>query len=204
MILPVELQIALRALQRLDRRFLIDTENNRLGGRIDVEADHLCSFRRELEVVALAPGFAGGEVDVVLSQETPDILNVNVVQCLGQQRARPSAITLRWRLLQKRQNALVRRFAVDRLLAGPRTVFKSAKTVIGKTSPPVAYDARLDTHFLGNGTCAAARRCQQNYLRPLHVALRRARCPAARLKHPAYLRLEPNFSCFGNHPSLES
>jgi hypothetical protein len=34
--------------------------------------------------------------------------------------------------------------------------------------------------------------------------LRCARCPASRLKHLAYLRPEPNFSCFGNHPDLES
>jgi hypothetical protein len=34
--------------------------------------------------------------------------------------------------------------------------------------------------------------------------LRRGRCPAPRLKHLAYLRLEPNFSCFGNHSDLES
>ena len=39
--------------------------------------------------------------------------------------------------------------------------------------------------------------------RPLHVALRCRRCPAASLKHLAYLRLEPNLSCFGNHPDLE-
>jgi hypothetical protein len=42
------------------------------------------------------------------------------------------------------------------------------------------------------------------YLRPLYVALPRAWCPAARLEHLANLRPEPNFSCFGNHPSLES
>jgi len=40
--------------------------------------------------------------------------------------------------------------------------------------------------------------------RPFHVALRCRRCPAASLKHLAYLRLEPNLSCFGNHPDLES
>jgi hypothetical protein len=37
-----------------------------------------------------------------------------------------------------------------------------------------------------------------------HVALRGGRCPAAILKHLAYLRLEPNLSCFRNHPDLES
>src|SRR5215216_4690814 len=95
-------------------------------------------------------------------------------------------------------------FAVDRLLAPVRTVLKSAKAVISKAPPPVADDARLNTHFLGDRTRAAAFSGQQHYPRPLRVALRRARCPAARLKHLAYLRLEPNFSCFGNHPSLES
>jgi hypothetical protein len=35
-------------------------------------------------------------------------------------------------------------------------------------------------------------------------ALRRARRPAARLQHLALLCRQPNFSCFGNHPNLES
>jgi hypothetical protein len=34
--------------------------------------------------------------------------------------------------------------------------------------------------------------------------LRRARCTAARFEHLPDLRLDPNFSCFGNHPNLES
>ena len=43
---------------------------------------------------------------------------------------------------------------------------------------------------------------QQHDPRPLRLALRSARCSAARLKHLAYLRLEPNLSCFGNHSIL--
>jgi hypothetical protein len=31
----------------------------------------------------------------VLTQEAPDILNINVAQCLGQQRTRPAGIALR-------------------------------------------------------------------------------------------------------------
>jgi hypothetical protein len=54
------------------------------------------------------------------------------------------------------------------------------------------------------GVSYAQARRQQHYARPLHVALRCRRCPAASLKHLAYLRLEPNLSCFGNHPDLES
>jgi hypothetical protein len=93
-----------------------------------------------------------------------------------------------------------RRSASCPLADGPQPI----KTVVAKASPPVADNARLNAHFRGDRARAAARRRQQDYSRPLYVALRCARCPAARLKHLAYLRIEPNLSCFGNHPDLES
>ena len=71
-----------------------------------------------------------------------------------------------------------------------------------QTPPPVADNPRLNAHFLGDRTGAVTVSRQQHYSRPPHVALRRSRCPAARLKHLPYLRLEPNFSRFGNHPNL--
>src|SRR6478609_12010909 len=111
-----KLQVALRPLQRLDRRLLIDTENNRLGRRVDIEADHISRFRRERAIVALAPALTGGQIDLVLAQEAPNILNINVFQRLRQQRTGPTGIALWWRLIQKRQNPLVGRHAVDRLL----------------------------------------------------------------------------------------
>jgi hypothetical protein len=81
-----QLQIPLRPLQGLARRLFVDTENNRFGGRIDVKADHIGGFRHERGVVALAPRIAGSKVNIVLAQEAPDILNINVAQGLGQQR----------------------------------------------------------------------------------------------------------------------
>src|SRR5437016_2284285 len=138
-----QLQIALRPLQSLDRRLFVDTENDRLGGRIDIKADHIRGLRHKRRVVALAPGFASGKIDVVLAQEAPDILNINVAQGLGQKRTRPPGIAGRWRLIQKRQNALVRRLAVDRLLAPTRQVLEPTKAVLGKAPPPVADNARL-------------------------------------------------------------
>src|SRR5882762_8743317 len=199
-----QLQIALRTLQGLDRRLFIDTQNDSLGGRIDIKPDHIGGFRHERRVVALAPRLTGGKIDLVLAQEAPDILNINVAQCLGQQRTRPAGITLRRRLIQKRQNALVRGLAVDRLLAPAWQALQPTKAMFGKAPPPVADNARLNAHFLGDRTGAATLGRQQHYSRPLHLALRRGRCPAARLKHLPYLRLEPNLSCFGNHPNLES
>ena len=52
---------------------------------------------------------------------------------------------------------------LDRLLACPGVVFKSAKAMIGKAPPPAAHDARLNTYFFGNRTRAAALSRQQNY-----------------------------------------
>lgn len=98
-----QLQVALRPFQRLDRRLLVGTQNDRLGRRIDVKADHIGGFRRKLRVIALAPGLAGRKVDIMLAQEAPDILNINVAQGLGQQRAGPPGIAVRRRLIQKRQ-----------------------------------------------------------------------------------------------------
>jgi hypothetical protein len=54
-----------------------------------------------------------------------------------------------------------------------------------------ADNARLNAHFLRDGTSAATISRQQHYSRPPHLALRCGRCPAARLKHLPYLRLEP-------------
>jgi len=132
------------------------------------------------------------------------ILNINVAQGFGQQRTGPAGIAVRRRLIQKPQNALVRGLAVDRLLARPRPVLQPIKTALGKAPPPVADNARLNAHFLGDRTGAATLSRQQHYSRPLHVALRCGRRAAARLKHLAYLRLEPDFSRYGNHPNLES
>jgi hypothetical protein len=96
------------------------------------------------------------------------------------------------------------RRTVDRLFWRARAVLKSGKPVIGKSPPPFADDARVNIHFLSNRARAAALSRQQDYPSTLHVALRRARCSAASLKHLANFQREPNFSCFGNHPVLES
>ena len=194
-------QIALRPLQSLDRRLLVDTEDDRLGRRVNIQANHISSFRRKLRIVALAPG-SGRKVDVVLTQEPPNILNVNVFQCLRQQRAGPASVARRRRLIQKRQNALIRRLTVDPWLGRARPIVQSGKPLIRKSVPPFAHNARLNADLFCDRTRAVAISCQQYYPRPLYLPLRYRRS-AATLKHLALLRPEPNFSCFGNHPDLK-
>src|SRR6516165_5477387 len=175
-----QLQIALCPLQRLDRGLLVDTQDNRLGRRINVKADHVGRLRGELRVVALAPGLPRSQIDVVLAQETPNILNVDVFERLRQQRASPPGIACGRRLIQKRQNPLASRRTVNRRLGSTRAIVQSGKPVIGKAVSPFAHDARLNTYFLRDRARAAPMSCQQHYPRPLHIALRRARHPAAR------------------------
>jgi hypothetical protein len=69
-----ELEIALRSLQRLDRGLLVDTDDDRVLGRRHIEPDHVGGLGHELGIVALTPGFAPGEVDLLRAKQAPDIV----------------------------------------------------------------------------------------------------------------------------------
>jgi hypothetical protein len=76
--------------------------------------------------------------------------------------------------------------------------------MVGIAMPPKADNPRLDPNFLGDRPGAAPIRRQQNYPRPLQIALQRHRRAATRLKHLAIVPRKVDFSCFGYHPYLES
>ena len=62
-----QLQIALCPLQRLDRRFFVDAKDNGFGRRIDIEANNVGGLGCKLWIIALAPGFATRQIDLVSS-----------------------------------------------------------------------------------------------------------------------------------------
>src|SRR4029077_21261119 len=64
-----QLQIALGALQSLDRWLFIDAQDNGLCRRIDIKPNHSGGFGRNLVIVVLAPGFASRKINLVLAQE---------------------------------------------------------------------------------------------------------------------------------------
>src|ERR1700694_3899189 len=74
---------SLRALQRLDRRLLVDGQNQSIFGRLHVKADHRSRLGREIGIVAFAPALAPGEIDLVGAQEAPDILHIDVAEGFG-------------------------------------------------------------------------------------------------------------------------
>src|SRR6266446_492625 len=67
-----QLQITLRSLQSLDRGLLVYAQHNGLRRRRDIEADNIGGFGRKVRVVALAPGLASHQVNLVAAQEPPD------------------------------------------------------------------------------------------------------------------------------------
>jgi hypothetical protein len=79
--------------------------------------------------------------------------------------------TLLAAVCQQLQNPLVGGLRIDRLLAGPGLVLQSFKAMVGIAMPPKADDPRLDPNFLGNRPRTAPGRGQQNYPRPLQIAL---------------------------------
>src|SRR6266853_3531883 len=199
-----QLQIALRSLQSLDRGLFVHAQHNGLLGRGDVEANNIGGFGRKVWVVALTPGLASREVNLVAAQEPPDILDVNIAQRRGQQRAGPACKPFWWRFVQQPQDPLVGGLRIDRLLARPRFVFQALKAMVGIAVPPKADNPWLDPDFLGYRPGAAPGRCQQNDPRPLQIALQRHRRATTRLKHLAIFPRKVDFSCFGYHPDLES
>src|SRR6476469_3895263 len=132
-----QLQIALRALQRLDRRFLVDTYDDGIVGRRHVEADHIGSLAGELRIVALAPALATAEIDLVFAQGTPDVLHVDVAQGLRDQRSVPTGKAFGGWRMEHRPYALVgKRFAAPLV----RSMTGACKAGLGSTR--WRYDCR--------------------------------------------------------------
>src|ERR1700738_2754419 len=191
-------------LQSLDRRLFVHAQHNGLLGRGDIEANNIGGFGRKVRVIALAPGLASREVNLVAAQEPPDILDVNIAPGTRQQGPGPACEPFWRRLIQQLQNPLVGRLRINWLLARPRLVLQPFKAMVGIAMPPKADNPRLDPNFLGDRPGAAPVRRQQNYPRPFQIALQCRRRAATRLKHLAIFPRKVDFSCFGYHPYLES
>src|SRR6202040_565731 len=157
-----------------------------------------------MRVLALAPGLASREINLVAAQESPDILDVDVAKFPGQQGPGPAREPGRRRLIEQLQNPFVGRLRIDWLLARPRFALQSFKAKVGKAMPPKADNPRLDPNFLGDRSGATPGRRQKNNPRPLQIALQCHRGAATGFKHLAIFPRKVDFSCFGYHPDVES
>jgi hypothetical protein len=100
-----QLEVTLRPLERLDRRLLVDREDDRMVGRLEVEPDDVGGLGGELGVARETPGLAPGEVDPLRPQEAPDVLVADIAEFLGEQRCGPAGEARGRRPVEQRQNA---------------------------------------------------------------------------------------------------
>ena len=98
-----QLEVALRPLQGLDRRLLVDREHDRVLGRREVEPDDGGGLGGELGVARQAPGLAPGEVDPLGAQKAPDVLVADVAEFCGEQRRGPTGEARGRRPVEQRQ-----------------------------------------------------------------------------------------------------
>jgi len=128
---------ALSAFQCLDGRFFVHTQHKRVFRRIQVQTDDIGSLGPELRVGADTPTAPPLEADIMLAQNTPDLVIADIAQCLGQQTAVPTGIAIRGRLVQSRENPLLRVRVIAGWLSRPDRVLQSLQSMPGKALPPL-------------------------------------------------------------------
>ncbi len=198
-----QLQITLRSLKGLDRGFLVHAQHNSLRGWGDIEANNIGGFGRKVRVVALTPGLASREVNLMATQERHTYWTSTSPSAWASrgpvQRANPCGAGLS-------SSCRIRlSVAFDRSAACPAAACLAAPQGHGRHGDAAKADnPRLNPDFLGDRPGAAPVRRQQNYPSPLQIALQRHRRATTRLQHLAIFPRKVDFSCFRNHPYLES
>src|SRR6516162_290683 len=162
-----QLEIALRPFQRLDRGLLVHRQHQCTVGWIKVQPHDLGGFGGELRIVALAPGFAGRQIDLLDAQKAPDILHVNVAQFRCDQRTGPASVSRRHWPVEHRKNPFVGLGRVFGLGAAVAGLVQPGKTVARIAHPPLRCRSGRTTNFPADRAAGHAFRSQQHDLRPL-------------------------------------
>jgi hypothetical protein len=84
----------------LDRWLFVEADDDRV-----LRADHIGGRGSKLRIVALAPGFASSQVDLLGAKESPDILDIDITERRCFEWRGPAAVARGRILIQLRQNA---------------------------------------------------------------------------------------------------
>jgi len=182
-----ELQVSLRPLQRLDRGLFVDADDDSVLGWRHVKPDHVGSLGDELGIVALAPGFAPGKVDLPRTQEAPDMLDIDITQCGSQQRPGPAGIAVGRPLIQQRQDAFVRLRRILRLGAPIARLVETRTPLLGIANPPLRDRAGRASNCTSNCPARHAVRSQKHDPSPLPQTVLRPRRARQTIKIGAFL-----------------
>lgn len=123
------LRITLLSVERLDRRAFVDRQSDGVPGGRHVEPDDFGRLANALGVVAFAPPFAAGHVDIVGAQVAPNILRAHIAERSGDEWSRPVGVALRRVRVAQRPNAAVRLDPVFGLGAALGNLRKASEAV---------------------------------------------------------------------------
>jgi len=132
-------QPSLGALQCLDGRFLIHSNDNRIIGGIKVQPDNISSLLGKLRVGTHAPAMTSLQMDAVPSEHSPNMVGRNISQSLGHQTPGPGSIAGRRRCVQLCQYTLLSRRVIFSRLARPRRIAQPSQSVTIKPGAPFTY-----------------------------------------------------------------
>lgn len=123
-------------------RLFVNTQNQGVLGRVEIDADHVSRLGTELRVGADAPTTSPLQLYLVLAKDPPHMVVADVAQRFRQQASVPLRVAIGRFLIEQHQYALFRGAVVARGLAGPRSVRKRAYPLPHETLPPFRHARR--------------------------------------------------------------
>jgi hypothetical protein len=141
---------ALRSLEGLDPGLLVDAQDERVLGWVEIEPDDVGGLLGERGVRAQAPAPAPAQADPMAAEGPPDRVGRDVPEPLGNERPCPRGVPLgRW-FIEGREDALGGLFAIAGM--GPRSgrVDEPGQSITGETRPPLAHPGRPGLQLSGD------------------------------------------------------
>src|ERR1019366_7705437 len=114
--------------------------------RSHVETDDLGGLGHEVGIIALAPGFAAGKINLLRTQKAPDMLDMDVAESLCQQRPSPVGGASRRLLVEHSQNFGIVLRPIFSLRAALTRVVEPSHAFTGVTNPPFERCANHDAN----------------------------------------------------------
>src|SRR5436190_3247652 len=173
----LERQSRLRAIERLDLALLIAAENDRMLGRIQIEADHILELLHELRVVG---DFEGPHQMRLQSMRAPDAPNraVTDIQGLGERTLAPLGRLRRPRPQRALDDEFSHPRAIDRFASAARSIkLQPRAPAFGEALAPARRLLSSDAQRTGDLLVIATFQSQENDPAPLHQALWRHQAP---------------------------
>ncbi len=190
-------QSGLGSLQRLALAFLVAAQDERLVGRVEVEANDVPELGLEVRVVRQFE--SSGQVGLDLVGRPNPLHARRRYSGLASHRTHAPAGPIRRRLCRLRNDPVLLRCGNRRLRPAARRFLQPCQTVAGKPALPANHCRSAHSYFGGRRLLATARGTQQNDPRPGDHALRRRRGVDHSFQLPALLAVEvQNFDGSGH------